>query len=73
MIIFEFDYETHLNGKPHKRKIWWLSTTSCIGKDEENSVEIYEQLDAEASGLTDESILCKQDKLKSYIEQAHKI
>ncbi len=50
-IVFSFDTETHNDGKPYDRTIYWLGTTNCIGEDKRHSVEIYEQLDAQTSGL----------------------
>lgn len=54
MITFEFDTETHLDGVPYSRTLYWLGCTSCIDDDEQHTAEIYEQLDAQASGLCDE-------------------
>lgn len=52
MIIFEFDYETHnTDGSLKPRPKYWLSTTNIVGKDEEHTDEIYEQLDAQTAGL----------------------
>jgi len=53
-IVFEFDIETHeSNGSLKSRPMYWLGCTNVKGdKDEEHSDEIYEQIDAEATGLT---------------------
>jgi hypothetical protein len=51
MIIFELDTETHVEGKPYERTIYWLGTTECVGVDAEHTIEIYEQLDAQTCGL----------------------
>lgn len=54
MIIFEFDYETHdSDGSLKDRPMYWLSCTLVEGEDEEHQDEIYEQLDAQAAGLTE--------------------
>jgi hypothetical protein len=51
MIVFEFDYETHVDGVPYERNIYWLGITECVGCDKDHAVEIYEQLDAQTAGL----------------------
>jgi hypothetical protein len=47
MIVFHFDYETHINQVRYGRDIWWIGTTEVIDEDEGHEVEIMEQLDAE--------------------------
>jgi len=55
MIVFEFDEETHdSDGSLLVRPLYWLSCTSCTGQDESHSNEIYEQLEAQTCGLTEE-------------------
>lgn len=54
MIVFEFDTETHHENIRYERTIYWLGITSVTGKDKPNTVEIYEQIDAQVTGLVDE-------------------
>ncbi len=53
MIVFTLEYETYDGNKQYERTIYWLSTTHCSGVDAKHSVEIYEQLDAQTTGLTE--------------------
>lgn len=48
MIVFEFDTDL-VNGI----FTWFLGCTDCIGNDKQHSNEIYQQLDAQTSGLTE--------------------
>ena len=48
MVVFEWDTDS-VDGAV----IFYIGSTSCTGEDEENANEIYQQLDAQASGLTD--------------------
>lgn len=49
MIIFEFDVD-----RGETREISWLGTTSVTGADKAHKDEIYEQLTAHDSFLTEE-------------------
>ncbi len=51
MIEFKFDTETHVDGKPYNRTVYWLGTTDVTGEDAKHTPEIYEQLDAQSAGL----------------------
>ncbi len=53
MIVFQFDTETHVNDKPYSRTLYWLGMTEVTNEDKKHTPEIYEQLDAQISGLDD--------------------
>lgn len=56
MIVFKFDAETHCEGIPYSRILYWLGTIDIQGEDKKHTAEIYEQLDAQACGLADETL-----------------
>ncbi len=55
MIVFQFDTETYVDNAKYERPLYWLCTTDVTGIDAVHKAEIYEQLDAQQSGLDEVS------------------